>query len=527
MPTPRKLIRHIFAGGWASDRGTVSETPVDEFGRVAIPYLLDAENVFFELDGAPHKIGGSSKVNSTAVGGGATVTGCFDYWKQGAGGSPTQKRVIHAGTVIYSEDLDGTFDSLFTGLQSGAIPHYTTFDDILIIASSATADVPKSWDQSTAQDLAGTPPNFSFSEVHKGHLFAAGVTTNPSTLYFSVPFDPEDWTGAGSGSIQIDPGDGDRITAIASHKNELWVFKGPYRGSIHRITGSSSSDFARTTFVNGLGAVYQNSLFRFADDLGFIWSDGSVHSLKATASFGDFSDVSLSREIDSYLKTSVNFSQLEKAQAANFSIQGYVLIALPVNGATDNNVILMMDYRSDTIRWAKWTAFTPTALCRYVDASSSNKAIPLIGSDDGFVRELDQIERSVDSTTAINGYVETPFIHYGTPIVMKTISAAMLGFVPKGAFDLTFQWTRDLEAPQSITLAQGGGATLAPTSGDPFILDTSTLGGNIYSDKIVDLATGGDFRAIKYEISNNTLSEDFEIHAISVVLEQDSWNLEN
>ena len=75
--------------------------------------------------------------------------------------------------------------------------------------------------------------------------------------------------------LDIDPGDGDRITGLVSHKNELWVFKGPHKGSIHRITGTSNSDWARTTFIEGVGAVWQNSIFRFGDDIGFLWSDGS------------------------------------------------------------------------------------------------------------------------------------------------------------------------------------------------------------------------------------------------------------
>jgi hypothetical protein len=74
-----------------------------------------------------------------------------------------------------------------------------------------------------------------------------GRATNPSRLYYSANVDPEDWVGVGSGSIDIDINDGDMITGIASYQDNLFVFKGPNKGSIHRITGSSptGSDASR------------------------------------------------------------------------------------------------------------------------------------------------------------------------------------------------------------------------------------------------------------------------------------------
>ena len=64
---------------------------------------------------------------------------------------------MHAGTNIYQDAGSGTFSSLFSGMTSGAIPQYSTFKDLMITGNDSTADVPKSWDGSTAQNLAGTP----------------------------------------------------------------------------------------------------------------------------------------------------------------------------------------------------------------------------------------------------------------------------------------------------------------------------------------------------------------------------------
>ena len=186
MTTRRIFVRHLFSGGWNTDSGPSVDVAPDREGIVRIPYLIDADNCIYETDGGPHKVGGTSRVNSSELESGAVIKGLFDYWRQGTGGAPTQKRIIHIGTKIKKDDADGTFTDIFTGLESGSIPAYSTFDDLLIMSSDSTTDVPKSWDQTTAQNLAGSPPNFAFSATHKNRSWAAGNAALPSRLYFSA-----------------------------------------------------------------------------------------------------------------------------------------------------------------------------------------------------------------------------------------------------------------------------------------------------------------------------------------------------
>ena len=155
------VIRHKFGGGWATDLGPSVDVSQSQDGKVVIPFLVDAENCLFELDGGPRKIGGTTKVNSSAVSSGAVVTGVYDYWRLGTAGSPTRRRILHAGVNCYADTDDGVFTTaLDTGLESGKVPSYCTFDDLLIFSSDSTIDVPRSWDQTTVQALAGTPPRF-------------------------------------------------------------------------------------------------------------------------------------------------------------------------------------------------------------------------------------------------------------------------------------------------------------------------------------------------------------------------------
>ena len=340
-----RWITHKFGGGWATDFGPTAYNSPDQNGQMIVPFLKDARNIVYEFDGGVHKAPGTDNLNGSALESGAAVRGITDYWRQGTVDSAAQRRVIHISTKIKADQGDGIFADIFTGMNSSSIPQYSTFDDLLIIGSSATADLPRSWDQTTAQNLTGSPPNFSFSVSHKNHQFGAGVFTNPSRLYFSRPLDPEDWTGTGSGSIDIDPSDGDMITALVSHKDNLWVFKGPNRGSIHRISGSVLADWARTTFVQGLPVPWVHSTFKFGDDLGFITTNGSVHSLKATAAFGDYNQAWLSYPINKYMQENLNNSRARFFTTATDPNRGYVWMGITPSGQTTNTRYLIMDYR--------------------------------------------------------------------------------------------------------------------------------------------------------------------------------------
>lgn len=527
-----QTIRHVFQGGWATDFGPTVDVIPDQSGKVAIPFLIDAEDLIFELDGGPHKIGGTSKVNSVAVASGNPVMGVYDYWRQGTAGSPTRKRILHAGTVIMRDNDDGTYTNLFTGLESGKVPSYSTFDDLLIIASDSATDVPKSWDQTTAQNLAGSPPNFAFSCTHKNRTWAAGVYANPSRLYYSANVDPEDWTGPTSGSIDIDISDGDMITGIASHKNDLWVFKGPNKGSIHRISGSAptgSDAFSRTTFVRGLGACWHNSIFTFSDDLGYVSQFGSVHSLSSTAAYGDFLEASLSRPINiNWIRSHLNYNRLRNIGVAVDPLNGLAYITASWDASSTNNKVIVMDFRSapDIIRWSKINSYAAASLGTFVDTGGLRRV--LSGGNDGYVRRLNITDRSIDSATALNFKMTTPAMNYGSPMMMKTLERGAVGIAPKGNFNVTLGWTRDNEAQQTLTLAQSGADVLGVASAHQFTLDTSTLAGAQYVDVYHEFnEQGGEFRGVSYQVTQSGVNEDVELHSISASISLGAESTEN
>ncbi|MGI9405863.1 MAG: hypothetical protein ACR2O4_05790, partial [Hyphomicrobiaceae bacterium] len=151
MASREIFLRHLFDGGWITDLGPNSDVTPDGT-IVRLPFLLEADNVIYELDGGPHKAPGTAKLNSSALESGTDIKGLYDFWISGTTASPVQKRIVHVGAKIKKDDADGTFSDIFTGLESDKIPSYAVLNDLLVMATDSTTDVPKSWDGTTAQN---------------------------------------------------------------------------------------------------------------------------------------------------------------------------------------------------------------------------------------------------------------------------------------------------------------------------------------------------------------------------------------
>src|SRR3990167_4389439 len=123
MASKRSTVTHHFGGGWATDFGqSVPGLMPDQGGNIILPFLVNAEDVWYEADGGPHKMPGTTRLNATAITGSPRIRGLFDYWMQGVAGTPTHRRVAFAGTQVWQDGGSGSFSSIGSGLGDGAVP---------------------------------------------------------------------------------------------------------------------------------------------------------------------------------------------------------------------------------------------------------------------------------------------------------------------------------------------------------------------------------------------------------------------
>ena len=210
---------------------------------------------------------------------------------------------------------------------------------------------------------------------------------------------------------------------------------------------------------------------------------------------------------------------------------GIVVITFSTDTDTTNKTVLMMDYRfqatEGTPRWALWKDIEAACIADVVDSTSNNQHELYIGGNDGFVRKLNRANGSLDGSTGYTGKVTFPYLHYGSPVQMKTLEHMALGISPRGSGDITLGWSRDDEAQQTATVAQGGGDVLAPADSNQFTLGTSTLAGGQFVDRFVNEEEGGEFRSIQYEFSQGGADEDMEVHTLSASISGGALSWEN
>jgi hypothetical protein len=520
-------VTHTIDGGWATDYGTnYYATP--QGSSLSIPWLKTCENIRFYPDGSFGKYPGlvsdiplpiKAPKSSTGYIESTLVRNVYDYVRMGASLTGTRVRMAIVGSWLYRMSSGvGAIAVGDVGSSSTSPHHMTTFNDLLIIGGPTQA---KSWDQTTFQALAGTPPVFSFSTSHAGRHWAGGVAALPSRLYYSAVGNPEDWVGAGSGSIDIDPGDGDAIVGLLSWKRELWVFKGPNRLSIHRITGTSPTDFARVPFIYGVSAAGPMSIFPVGDDFAFWSPRGSCHSLTTTSSYGDYTQAYLNYPILSWCRNPDNLTNgaqsisWQVATDPSQNISYCVLNNNPGSVDTPNSsprpVILIMDwrFRSEANQYPRLVKLTlePTisSVGLLADRYGSSQLIPVFGTSTGrILQEYPPDLTSLENAGAAFSYrVETPALTYGPTVYTKTIAGISVDIVSNynplnGEYgELDFSYGGRGAPAQTATFTNTDGVGLGV-----FVLGVDQLGGGNHIDNFTE-ATSGDSKAFTY-----TLVED-------------------
>lgn len=344
-------------------------------------------------------------------------------------------------------------------------------------------------------------------------MWAAGVPSNPSRLYYSALDNVEDWTGAGTGSIDIDLNDGDNILGLASHKQRLWIFKGPNRGSISYITGSSPTGtdaFARVPFTRGVPLSAQQTIVSFLNDLAWVSTRG-IHSLSATEVFGDMKEGFLSFPIQKPFTEDLALGSMNLSQGINHAWRGVLLWTVRQSGQSSNNWVIGYDYRFTPGRFFLLNAYSAASLGISIH---TNQPRLFSGGYDGYVLRHDEADRNI-ANVAYTAKVTLPFLHYGVPDLLKQTAWLRIGLVPQGTSNITVQWQNDEESSASAIVAQTGGAILGGGSG--FTLDTDTLAGALYSQRYALLP--GSYRVQQLQFTQAGLNEDMEVHDLAVQLE--------
>lgn len=250
------------------------------------------------------------------------------------------------------------------GMVRGAV-----FNNLAIFGNGLAANSVQKYDGSAMGNLGGSPPDANIFSVFAKRLFATGVATAPSTVYYTEVDDPEDWSG---GSITVDVGDGSVCTGFAKNANFLQTFK---QENLYGINFQYDNTFNISApllqpIVNGLSgaiapgsivAIYGFTFYLSRYGIEFYGPSGALQNL----------NVPLSLKIDPTIQK-INRTYINNVNST-FADQQYLMTA-PINNSVTNNTVFVFN---ETIRKRfgvnSWSLYDDIPALQFVTFRDSKK----------------------------------------------------------------------------------------------------------------------------------------------------------
>ena len=401
----------------------------------------------YEQHGGRFKRGGTLRYNAATItlsGTTATVSAMADFWRFGSTLTATQQFVITAATqgastsgAIYTGDAAGTLTVLKAPWGSAGRQTSIQIAQGLAIISDGV-DTVQSYDQTTIATLSICMPIFSACKYHLRRLFyygVAGSATASSSVGYTTAGNIADATGSDAGAFIFDEDDGDRVVGVSEPWRErLLVFKGPTRGSVHQIGGTSPVTFTKgVVFRQAAPCVSNAGIITTSNDI-FWASRYGFHSLQATQKYGDTEEAYVSFPVQTQFNN-LNISRLHQIVGFYNPTRNIIGWAAPAGTSTQNDTVFVYHYLLNF--WSIWTfEFNAASFMLALDPlAAAQKPRLFIGDYTGGIHAADQTTKN-DGGGAFTCTVTTPPIHVlpGKDALTEAVFSGVTTFVrPTGA----------------------------------------------------------------------------------------------
>jgi hypothetical protein len=453
--------------------GTVG--PMSVFARTATPGYSLSGSSFFNI--VPPTLTYPSAWD---------ISGAYFYLAQG--GSMSVVPGLNANDVLLNDsapplssfrfvatNLTGTSGIGFTGgvIASGASGpnNYAFFGE-----TYATGGFNQTWGQSLAyiQPNAVVP---SFTEIFQNRLFMAGLTGTPSTVWFSELAKPE--LIDPSFFFEVRTNDGDGIKGLKSYLDRLMIFK---ERSTHELIGDDPTNFVLRQISDQYGCINNNSAVVYKQQCWFLDIRGICEYNGANVG------IISNDKIDPIFQR----MNLTAAKAEAFAIhnksRNEVYFAIPVDGATLNNLIVTHDYVTGA--WGTWDGFQPSYMTVARATFMTDRLF--FGDYQGRVNHLDSTIFG-DNGAGITVLLKTRFLHDPENSVQKQFRRLWVDNTPIGT-----------TAALNVNFYQDYGSS---------VVASRTMYLNQFQSRI---DYGVNARSMSLEMSNNSASYSVKLHGYSI-----------
>lgn len=210
---------------------------------------------------------------------------------------------IQAGSVLYGRS--SVTSDLFTSIKTSVAQSRRYFAVMNAILYSGCENGGSGnnlkWDptSTSATTIGGSPPELAMMVTWNGRMWGVHRTSR-TKLYFSKVGDPEDWTTggvSGAGFIEVGYSDGQSITGLVAHNEQLFIMK--ERSIWHIVTANPNTDntlWRVEVVTHQHGCSSHAGIVVVGNDVVFPSSKGII-SLNAALYQGDFSLINASEAI--------------------------------------------------------------------------------------------------------------------------------------------------------------------------------------------------------------------------------------
>lgn len=486
-----------FSGGLMTKKTELNKMPVNT--------SPDCMDVYADNDGALHKRSGRAKLNSAQVASGARCNGLYDF--EGT-------LIASFATTYYKMDeLDGTFDSLQTGMKDSVIQCEDYLGNLIIC--SWQNDFAKTMQvgatSMTTMNSTHIAGRGAYPKIYKDMLLMSGVPGYPYTFFYSQVNDFDDFDDGGTWPIQTH--DGDSLVGWGELDGRLYAFK---RWSIHQMTFRGGSPYwVRRQITYGLGTrspltICNVTLENGNSVLMFLGSDRKLYMFDGFNCKPVSDNFEEPNGISPIAMKTLNQGALEYAHAiVDVDKHWYILFAANVGDTTCTHGLVYNYYTG-----AMWPFSNQTLAesCTVID--SLGRRVNIVGDYDGYSYLWHYGVK--DNSTTISSYHTTPRLLLAAGTLRKDFEVT-LDVKTNSDDTVAFQWRPDYKeawsTAENIPQYHKSGEYYLGTT---FVLGTSTLGpAEDKKQRTISLDNSATY--VQFKISDSLTTDPWTLYAYELV----------
>lgn len=465
----------------------------------------DLDNLVL-LPKAIKKRQGDATWNSSAMVSGSTSVVGAGYIKFNSG---TEFLNAIAGTKFFTDSaLTGTMTDA-TGavtITSGQNNFWTpVIYNNLQIWFGGAPDAPFKYSGSgNSAALGGTPPSAATAFAANNRIFAISTAANPSRVQWPVLGDPEDWTGSGSGSSDVNKSDGEALQCGVVTGPDIAIL---FKNSSTHLMILTRQPFPIYQLQKGIGIAGRNAFVNVNGTVYFVTPSRRMLSTTDGVNFQSYPDAI------NDIWDSINTARIPYIQGCYYQAQEIIVWTVSTSLSSTNNYAIVWDLKKRA-----WMRYTKGYKCNVMTLVQNRRLFG--GHYDGKLYEKDKLNLYTDASEttpfAIDGYWRTPFKGLGS--LSSTIHPLWIDFSCLAETVTTMELSYGFDfspsaSTQSLSIVPSG------AQWDVDLWDVGVWGGQIAVIKRAFVLGRGNVFSVKFR--NATASQSFTLQGASVQLRTD------